>query len=160
MRPRVRLAAWLLLAVWALVSAPGLFNQWSRSGDLRRAVGARDAEAAAELLDAPVFPAAQQIASVVPDEGCVLVLAYAGTEAADYYRARLDYLLYPRGASVSTDSSASRADCSYLAVLRDTPQNLQAAPFRGQWDERALSIRLASLELLHRGDNVEVYRTP
>ncbi len=111
----------------------------------------------ASVLDYPAFDVAHEIASVVPANDCVVVLAYAGPDAIAYYNARLDYLLYPRRVRVTPDSEAASNDCEYLAVFRDTGTNLDSSPFSGEWNEESLSVRLAPLELAHQGKNVEVY---
>jgi hypothetical protein len=148
------------LAATILVTAPGLADQWQRSSRIRGLLAGQSVGERSATVDSPAFAAAHEIASIVPPEACVAVLAYAGTDAVAYYDARFDYLLYPRRASVVANSDAKFPQCEFLAVLRDTPQNLAASPFVGQWDNAALSIRLAALELVHRSDKVEVFRQP
>lgn len=114
----------------------------------------------ASTVDNPAFAVAHEIASAVPADACVSVLAYAGADAIAYYDARFDYLLYPRRARVVANSDVPFEQCNFVAVFRDTPANLAVSPFAGRWDEAALSIRLAELDLVHRSDRVEVFRRP
>ena len=96
----------------------------------------------------------------MPVDSCVLVLAYSGPAAVDYYQARLAYYLYPRRVLV-VDRVSARADgCGYVAVFRDSPKNLAAEPFRGTWDEQQLERRLASLDLVSDGDFADIFRVP
>lgn len=144
------------MAASAALAIPGLAEQWTRSKQLRGILSGKDTGERASLLDNPIYGAAHEIASVVPADGCVTVLAYAGPDAIDYYNARLDYLLYPRRVHVVSDSSAQ--GCGFIAVMRDTSANLAASPFAGTWDEGALSVRLAELALTLQGALVEVYQ--
>lgn len=141
------------------MAAPGLSQRYSRLSDTRDLLGSRSVEERSLLLDNPAFPVAKEIQQVVPPQGCVTVLAYAGPAAIDYYRARLGYLLYPRRVQVSADSESSAEDCGFLAVFRDSRQNLAAEPFQGNWDESQLRSRLGSLERLD-GERVQLYRVP
>jgi hypothetical protein len=140
-----------------LATAPSLAEQWNRSSQLRGRLVGKTIPERASLLDNPAFDVAHEIAAVVPASACVGVLAYAGPDAIVYYDARLDYLLYPRRVRLAASSDAVFEGCEFLAVFRDTSANLVISPFSGQWDDTALSVRLAGLELLHRRDQVEVY---
>src|SRR5690606_25785165 len=127
--------------------------------DLLQALSGADAERRATLVDNPAFPVGHALASATPDDACILVLAYAGPAAVDYYNARLDYLLYPRRVRVTADvSDAAPEGCGYLAVFRDPPQNLAAEPFAGNWDEAALAARIEGAERLQAGDAVMLYK--
>lgn len=123
-----------------------------------RALGGGAAERRAALLDNPAFPVAHAIAKAVPPEACVDVAAYAGPAAIDYYNARFDYLLYPRRVTVAPDVTVSTPDCGFLAVFRDTPQNLAAEPFSGNWDQAALTARTANAERVGGDGAVMVYK--
>ncbi len=111
-------------------------------------------------FDNPAYPLSIDLAEVVPADSCVNVLAYAGPNAANYYSARLDYLLYPRRVEVSTDSAADVESCEYLAVFQDLSRNLQTDPFEGNWDTEALRRRLVLLTSIVSTDTVSVYRRP
>jgi hypothetical protein len=148
------------LAITVLATAPSLAEQWNRSSQLRGMLAGKTIAERASRLDNPAFDVAHEIAAVVPATACVGVLAYAGPDAIVYYDSRLDYLLYPRRVRLAASSGALFERCKFLAVFRDTPANLATSPFSGQWDDAALSVRLAGLELLHRGDQVEVYTLP
>ena len=151
------LALYAVLALWTVLAASPLAQQWSRQREMLRALGDADPAQRTALLDSPAFPAAHAIAEAVPADACVQVLAYAGPGAIDYYNARFDYLLYPRRVSVSADAAAA-TDCDYLAVFRDTQQNLAAEPFAGEWDEAALEARTAGAERLGGDANVMLYK--
>jgi hypothetical protein len=127
--------------------------------DASNLLGNRTAEERAVLLDNPAYPVAREIEQAVPSDGCVMVLAYAGPAAIDYYRARFAYLLYPRRVLVSADSAASRENCKFLAVFRDTRQNLAAQPFQGVWNEAELEEKLQALEPVAASERVRLYRT-
>ena len=94
----------------------------------------------------------------MPLDGCVLVLAYTGPSARDFYRQRLPYNLYPRRVHVVTSPRAKREGCGYLAVFRDSPANLNSDPFKGRWNERELNRRLQPLDQVTSGDTVDIYR--
>lgn len=123
-----------------------------------QALGSRGVAERAALVDNPAFPVAHAIAQATPPDACIEVLAYAGPAAIDYYNARMDYLLYPRRVSVSAGTSDTAADCGYLAVFRDTQQNLAAEPFAGQWDEAAIEVRTAGAERIGSDPNVALYK--
>jgi len=114
----------------------------------------------AALLDNPAFPVAHAIADAVPSDACVEILAYAGPAAVDYYNARFDYLLYPRRVRVTADVSERLDDCDYLAVFRDTPQNLAAEPFAGNWDDAVLAERTRQAERVESDAGVMLYKLP
>src|SRR5262249_22278596 len=107
-------------------------------------------------LDQPGFRAAEQIARAVPSTGCVVVLCYAGPEHLRYYRARFAYYLYPRRVRFS-DRTAETGVCEYLAVFRDSPQNLAQEPFRGHWDELLLLESTAGMRKVLSDDRLEIF---
>ena len=146
-----------LVAASLAVAAPTLLAQWENTARARAALGGMTFEERAAAVDNPAVTVAREIARAVPEDACVAVLAYAGPAAIDYYNARLDYLLYPRRAQVFANTNAQVDDCDYLAVFRDTQQNLQAEPFAGQWDSAALAERTQALEAVETGA-VKVYR--
>lgn len=141
-----------------LIASPSLLAQWSAASRAREALGGMAFVERAAAVDHPAMTVARDVRQAVPTDGCVLVLAYAGPAAIDYYSARLDYLLYPRRVRVAADSKADLGECGYLAVFRDTPQNLQAEPFAGQWDSAALDERVRTLEPVGSGKAARVYR--
>lgn len=145
-------------ALWALLVAPTLLEQRAQTDRLAAALGNRSAIARQGALDDPAFRVAQSIAAAVPEDACVTVIAYAGPDAVDYYDPRFDYLLYPRRSRVTADSGAETEGCDYLAVFRDTQQNLSGSPFSGRWDQAALDARLAAMEKVRDEDGVAVYR--
>lgn len=155
-----QLAFLALTAVWAAIAAPGLLEQRSTNQRLEAALAGKSAGERAALVDSPAVPVSRALAGVVPDRECVTIAAYAGPDAVEYYSARLDYLLYPRRVEVAANSAAGSVDCRYLAVFRDSPANLKASPFNGQWDEQALAARVAGLETVSSDARVRVYRTP
>jgi hypothetical protein len=148
------------VAVSAIAAFPGMKSQWERSRQVRNVLAGKSPAERAALLDNPAYPVAQTIAGAAPADACVAVLAYAGPAAAEYYNARFAYLLYPRRVEVFAGSAASKENCAYLAVFRDTPQNLDADPFAGQWSEDELAARLSGAELLARDAAASVYRLP
>lgn len=147
-----------LTAASALLAVGPLLAQWETASRARRALSPISFAERAAAVDNPAVAVARDIAQAVPADGCVLVLAYAGPAAVDYYNARLDYLLYPRYVRVVANSAAESADCGYLAVFRDTPQNLQAEPFAGDWDSATLDARVRTMEPVGSGSAVQVYR--
>jgi hypothetical protein len=149
----------VLLLLWLAIAAPGLSERYSTLNQASARLGGHSVEERAALLDNPALPVAQAIAQAVPPRSCVTVLAYAGPAAIDYYRARFAYLLYPRRVHVFADSSASAADCEFLAVFRDSRQNLAAEPFQGAWEDAELERRLQPLERIADAP-VRVYRVP
>lgn len=151
---------YLVVALWAALALPSLAEQWESSARLRGLLAGKSYEERASLVDHPAYPVARQIAAAVPERGCVTVLAHAGPEALDYYNARFDYLLYPRRVQAFADSGAEMEDCQYLAVFRDTEQNLAASPFAGRWDEAEIDARTAEAEPVARGSAVSVYQLP
>lgn len=150
----------VLLLVWLAFAAPGLSERYEILTSLRDRLGERSLEERAALLDNPALPVAREILQAVPPQGCITVLAYAGPAAIDYYRARFGYLLYPRRVQVFADSAAPIEDCAYLAVFRDSRQNLAAEPFQGAWDEAGLERRLQPLEPIATEGPVRLYRVP
>lgn len=147
-----------ILALWAFLVSSTMLEQRAQTDRLAAALGNRPPAARQVALDDPAYRVAQSIAGVVPEDGCVTVIAYAGPAAVDYYDPRFDYLLYPRRSRVVADSSADTQGCEYLAVFRDTQRNLASEPFRGRWDQQAFDARLAALEKIRDEDGVAVYR--
>ncbi len=147
-----------LLAVWMVIAWPHLSEQFSTSEQARAALGPLSWEQRTAALDEPGSRVAQDIANVVPDRGCVLVLSYAGPEHLRYYRSRFPYYLYPRQVRLSDHTDEAGRGCEYLAVFRDTPQNLAQEPFHGHWDERQLAERTAAMTRLFAGGGVEIFR--
>lgn len=147
-----------LLALSAVFAIPAMLGQWEAASRASAALGGMDREARAAAVDHPAVEVAREIADIVPEYGCVTVLAYAGPAAVDYYNARLDYLLYPRRVQVFADAAAEAEDCEHVAVFRDTEQNLAAEPFAGQWDSEALAARVDRLEVVGAGGFVRLYR--
>ncbi len=148
-----------LLLLWLAIAAPGLSERYTKLNETRNLLGGRSPVERSALLDNPAIPVTREISQVVPAEGCVTVLAYAGPAAIDYYRARFAYLLYPRRVQVFADTTASMDNCEYVAVFRDTRQNLAAEPFQGVWDDEQLNQRLQSLAPLASDGPVRLYRT-
>jgi hypothetical protein len=155
---RPALVLYALTGVYALIAAPSLLEQWQRQGAFLDSVGRLTPQERAQALDNPAVPVAQRIAAVVPEDGCVAILAYAGPAAVDYYNARLDYLLYPRRVQVYADADGSLEGCDVFAVFRDTDQNLAVEPFQGQWDDAALAERIRGAEQLGGDQIVMIYR--
>ncbi len=120
----------------------------------------RGATERTSLLDNPGFRVTQEIGAAVPPNECVVVLAYAGPAAIDYYQSRFAYYLYPRKVLVFDAVSAAADDCRYLAVFRDSAQNLANEPFAGRWNQADLSKRLSALDHVQAGELTEVYRDP
>ena len=149
-----------LLIAWLAIAAPSLRDQYSETAKVRETLGGRSVDERTALLDNPGFRVAEEIELAVPADSCVLVLAYAGPSAIDYYRARMAYYLYPRRVRVVDRVSAKADGCRYVAVFRDSPQNLAAEPFRGAWDEQQFERRLASLDLVSDGDFADIFRVP
>ena len=89
-----------------------------------------------------------------------MVLAHAGPAAIDYYRSRLRYLLYPRRVYTFETTSESVPDCPFLAVFRDTEQNLAAEPFTGEWRQDELRERARRLRRLNESSVVAVFGGP
>ena len=89
-----------------------------------------------------------------------MVLAHAGPAAIDYYRSRLRYLLYPRRVHTFAKTSAKAPNCPFLAVFRDTDENLAAEPFAGQWRQDKLRERVRRLRRLNESVVVAVYGVP
>ncbi len=153
------MALYAVLALWALLAAGPLKTQEARQSQLLQALAGADPERRAILVDNPAFPVGHALASATPADACILVLAYAGPAAVDYYNARFDYLLYPRRVRVTANVADTAPEgCGYLAVFRDTQQNLAAEPFAGNWDEAALAARIEGAERLQAGDAVMLYK--
>ena len=149
-----------LLAAWLALAAPPLRTQIDKTLNTRALFEGRDTAERTSLLDNPGFRVAQEIGSAVPLNECVVVLAYAGPAAIDYYQSRFAYYLYPGKVLVFDEVSATAADCRYLAVFRDTAQNLANEPFAGSWNQADLSQRLSSLGHVQTGELTQIYRVP
>ena len=157
-RPTV--VAAVLLTVWLAAAAPSLVKQSRRTAAAWTLLSDKDKRERSLLLDRPAFAVGREIARVVPSEGCVVVLAHAGPAAIDYYRSRLRYLLYPRRVYTVEQTSATVASCPFLAVFRDTDQNLAAEPFAGEWRQGELRERTRRLRRLNESAVVAVYGVP
>lgn len=150
----------VLLLLWLGIAAPGLSERYAKLNETSTLLGNRSAAERSALLDNPAVPVAREIENAVPAEGCVTVLAYAGPAAIDYYRARFAYLLYPRRVKVFADATASAENCEFLAIFRDSRQNLAAEPFQGVWNDAELEQRLQSIEPVSVADGpVRIFRT-
>ena len=112
------------------------------------------------MFDNPGVRVAHEIASAVPANECVVVLAYAGPAAIDYYQSRFAYYLYPRKVLVFDETAAAEDGCRYLAVFRDTAQNLANEPFAGHWNQAELGERVGALDHVRAGELTELYRVP
>ena len=156
--PQLVLAA--LLVTWLALAATPLRTQMDKTLRTRALFEGRGAAERTSLLDNPGFRVAQEIGAAVPANECVVVLAYAGPAAIDYYQSRFAYYLYPRKVLVFDTVSAAAGDCRYLAVFRDTAQNLASEPFAGRWNQADLSKRLSALDHVQAGELTEVYRVP
>jgi hypothetical protein len=157
-RPRIALLALLLL--WLAAAVMPLAEQFLQGSQMRAVLAGKSAAERTAYFDNPAFQAAQEIAQAVPADGCVVILAYAGPDAVQYYQARFRYLLYPREVHVFADASASVEGCGHLAVFYDSPEHLGQSPFSGTWDTQALSQRLKSLRRLLVTDAVDIYALP
>lgn len=156
-RPQHLLLAILVLA-WLGLAAGPLAQTYEDGARFREALADRNLDERLAALDNPGYRIAQQLMEAVPADGCVVVFAYAGPAAIDYYRSRFNYFLYPRRVSVFPNTSADVGDCDYAAVFRDTPQNLAAAPFEGTWNTEALADRLTGFRLAAESEAVKIYR--
>ena len=156
--PQLVLAA--LLVAWLALAAPPLRTQIDKTLRTRVLFEGRGADERTSLLDNPGFRVAQEIGAAVPPDECVVVLAYAGPAAIDYYQSRFAYYLYPRKVLVFDAVSATAGDCRYLAVFRDTAQNLANEPFAGHWNQAELGERVGALDHVRAGELSEVYRVP
>jgi hypothetical protein len=152
------LALYAVTGVYALIAAPALLRQWDRQSATLGGIGRLTPPERARALDNPAVPVAERIATMVPPDGCIAVLAYAGPAAIDYYNARLDYLLYPRRVQVSSDAAVKLEGCKFFAVFRDTEQNLAVEPFQGQWDDAALAERIRGAQRLGGDELVAIYQ--
>ena len=148
----------ILLVAWLGLAAGPLVQTYEDGSRLREALADRSAEERLAALDHPGYHIAQRLIDAVPTDACVVVMAYAGPAAIDYYRSRFNYFLYPRRVSVYPDSDAEIADCEYVAVFRDTRQNLAAEPFHGTWNDEVLRARLSSFRVASDGEIVQIYR--
>ena len=149
-----------LLGASCLLSIPYLRGRFDTLMDARKNLAGRSPDERQLYFDNPAYPLSIDLAAAVPADSCVNVLAYAGPNAANYYSARLDYLLYPRRVELSTDSSTDVESCEYLAVFQDLSRNLQADPFVGNWDTEALRQRVEDLTAIASTNTVSVYRLP
>jgi len=156
--PEIALA--VIFAVWIALAAPVFSHQWGRTAEAWEKLSGLSVEERELRADPVAVQVGRDIEHGVPSAGCVTVLAYAGPDAADYYRGRLAYLLYPRRVRLVSRSRSGAGDCEYLAVFRDTPGNLRSSPFQGRWNQEELDERLASLTPVHRGVIARVFRIP
>ena len=147
----------ILPALWIAAAAPSLVKQFQRTAATWNLLSDKTHRERSLLLDTPAFAVGREIARAVPPQGCVVVLAHAGPAAIDYYRSRLRYLLYPRRVHTFDRTSATVEDCPFLAVFRDTDQNLAAEPFSGEWRQAELRDRARALRRLNEGTGVAVY---
>ena len=155
---RERLLLLGLLAVWLFFEWPNLEEQIGTTEQARAALGEIAWQARTAALDAPGYAVAEAIGRVVPATACVLVLAHTGTEHARYYQSRFSYYLYPRQVRFSDHSNADQKGCAFLAVFRDTPQNLAQEAFRGRWDEAELVTRTAEMKKVAAAPQVEIFQ--
>ncbi|HYM11658.1 MAG TPA: hypothetical protein VEU62_13055 [Bryobacterales bacterium] len=155
---RKQLILAVLLAAWMAIAWPHLSEQFSASEQARAALGPLSWEQRTAALDEPGYGVATDIADTVPARGCVLVLSYTGPEHLRYYRSRFPYYLYPRKVRLSDRTEETGAGCEYLAVFRDTPQNLAQEPYHGHWDEHQLAERTAAMTRVFAADGVQIFR--
>jgi hypothetical protein len=158
--PRPSIALLALLLLWLAAAAMPLAEQFSQTSQMRAVLAGKGASERTAYFDNPAFQAAQEIAPAVPADGCVVILAYAGPDAVQYYQARFRYLLYPRQVHVLADASASVEGCGHLAIFYDSPEHLSQSPFAGTWDAQALKERLQSLRRLLVTGTVDIYALP
>lgn len=156
--PQLALAA--LLVAWLALATTPLRRQIDETLRTRALFEGRDAAERTALFDNPGFRVAQEIGSAVPPNECVVVLAYAGPAAVDYYQSRFAYYLYPRKVLVFDEIAAKEDECRYVAVFRDTAQNLANEPFAGRWNQADLEERVGALDHVQAGELTEVYRVP
>ena len=162
MRERAhRILLLALFGLWVLVAIPPLAQQFSTLEQWRARFGDRSMAERAAMVDYPAYIVAEQAKQATPPQACIQFLAYTGPDHVNYYKTRFDYYLYPRRVLISADTGAGAGSehCAYLAVFRDSPQNLAVEPFRGVWNEDQLQHRLASLEKIHAGPRLEIYRS-
>lgn len=148
-----------LFGLWALLAWTPLDQQFSALAQWRERLAGRPLAERAALLDYPAYIVAEQVQQVTPNNACILFLGYTGPEHVNYYKTRFDYYLYPRRVVIHANTGAAAERCQYLAVFRDSAQNLQIEPFHGVWNEEQLRQRLAQLEKIHSGPHLEVYRS-
>jgi len=153
-----RAALLAVFGVWVSIAWPGLSLQFATLDYWRQRLGGRTPEERAAIVDYPAYSVARRVEEVVPPAACVLFLAYTGPEHVNYYKTRFDYYLYPRRVRIAAGTGATAENCGYLAVFRDAPANLAEEPFRGVWDEGWLHHRLATLEKVYSGPNLDIYR--
>ncbi len=147
-----------LFAVWVAVAWGPLTQQFEALDQWESRLGERSMEERAALLDFPAYSVAEVVKQATPSTACILFLAYTGPEHVNYYKTRFDYHLYPRRVKIEANTGATAENCEYVAVFRDVPGNLQVEPFGGHWDEAQLRERLAGLEKVASGPQVETYR--
>ena len=155
-KPHAAVAIFFVLSM--ALAAPRLSEQldntissWNRYGRLSPDERAEDA------IGRP-FGLADEVRSTVPQDECILVLAYSGPSMLNFYRQRLGYDLYPRRVYVAANWSAKRENCAYLAVFRDSAANLRGDPFQGRWNETELNRRLESMDLIASKHGMDIYR--
>jgi hypothetical protein len=157
MRPH-RIALLGLFGIWVVVAWPSLSLQFATLDYWKQRLGDRSPTQRAEVMDFPAYPVAEQLQQRVPPDACILFLAYTGPEHVNYYKTRFDYYLYPRRVKIFADTGATAENCGYIAVFRDAQTNLREEPFRGVWSEEQLQRRLAHLQKLYTGPNLEIFR--
>ena len=146
------------MAAWLALAAGPLVQTYEDGVRLREALGDRGADERLAALDHPGYRIAQRLIETVPPEACVVVVAYAGPAAIAYYRSRFNYFLYPRRVSVFPNGDAELGNCEYVAVFRDTRQNLAAEPFQGTWNDEELRARLSRYQAVSAEEIVQIYR--
>jgi hypothetical protein len=147
-----------LFALWVLVAWPKLSEQFASLETWRSRLADRPMAERLALVDYPAYIVAEQVRQKTPADACILFVSYTGPEHVNYYKTRFDYYLYPRRVQVRADTGAATHDCPYLAVFRDSLNNLKVEPFAGAWNEEQLSHRVAGLEKVHAGAHLELYR--
>ncbi len=147
-----------LFVLWALVAWPRLSEQFSSLEQWRDRLADRSMAERLVVIDYPAYVVAEQVRQATPPDACVFFISYTGPEHVNYYKTRFDYYLYPRRVLVDANTGRTAEHCAYVAIFRDSPQNLQVEPFRGVWNEEELGQRLAAMEKVHSGPHLELYR--
>ena len=147
-----------IFVLWMVLAVPHLQEQFDNTEKAWTELAGLSLEERSVRFHDRSVPLSQELLAAVPASECVLVLAYTGPSARDFYRQRLAYDLYPRRVYVVTNPQAQREGCGYLAVFRDSPANLRRDPFKGPWNERRLNRRLRTLDQVASAGTVDVYR--